>query len=54
MVSDDDIFNAEFVNKLQIKGFSRVPVIEGKDRSKILGTFTVKSLLKIKETDYNK
>ena len=53
VVSDDDIFNDEFVNTLQIKGFSRVPVIQGKDKTKVLGTFTVKSLLKLKDTDYN-
>ena len=49
MVSSEERFGKEFIRKLKIKGFSRVPVYMGDNKQQILGTFNLKSVLKYSE-----
>jgi CBS domain containing-hemolysin-like protein len=49
MVSSDDKFTQEFIHKVRVKGFSRIPIYLGSDKMKIMGSFNTKCILKYSE-----
>ena len=47
MVSSEEKFSRDFIHKLKVKGFSRIPIYVGSDRSYILGNTTIVTVYKL-------